>query len=69
MRANSPEAQVAYVSWTDEHFLPLHQRADEAPAPESGSQRFGYRSTSCGRRSAGGTSKVMCPSSSRSVMG
>ncbi len=25
VRADSPEAQVASVSWTDEHFLPLHQ--------------------------------------------
>ncbi len=25
VRADSPEAQVAFVGWTDEHFLPLHQ--------------------------------------------
>ncbi len=25
VRPDSPEAQLAYVSWTDEHFLPLHQ--------------------------------------------
>ncbi len=25
VRPDSPEAQVASVSWTDEHFVPLHQ--------------------------------------------
>ncbi len=25
VRPDSPEVQVPFVSWTDEHFLPLHQ--------------------------------------------